>query len=621
MAVLFIFFSKGKVEAQISDGIFGQNAHLTDTVGTNTTAGGHLDEFWDKYGANSAQNHIFDSKTKYMRYGGIGVENDCKIDGTVGAGTNLDKTIKDYIRKAIAMQDNGIVPMLTLPLKYGTGLPITTLSVSATKASLLVKGVNDGLTATANTHLGGYYAPVVYWIYSNEPEQGGSLNHNYDGTDAAQKIYTYIKSYHDSIMVAGKWNGAWGTPKFIGPELYNYDNYDHDPVGHTKVKRLIEQLTGHYNQVANTNTGEFDIRPYISVFSWHYYPFNDESVLTTGVPLPTRANVVKRLGVNNIVVKYNVTPTAYTTRLKDEIDSAKAWLNTGGYSIDVAITETNICNVNDTSGVNVTDDLLTGNGANSYIAGQFWAEMMSICMQENVKTLNFWSSIEGYSGNSYATDVGFLNSKPGRFGGLGGKKPSYWHFKMLAENFKGTFLPNLYSTNDTVYKAFAYKNTTANEIGVIVMNQKIQSPRGTDTTSKSFKINFNNGTPGSADMRFKFDGSASPILEYPCRITNETTVLLVFDITSGALKKRETYSLQDALRTEDTGTMTIIADSTHYAGYVDNVHSNIKIGTGTSISAGNYNKTFRATNTIQLNGPFTSTNGYTLCLKIDQTCP
>src|ERR1043165_1089464 len=141
----------------INTGIFGQNANLTATVGTNTTAGGHLDEYWNRYGTYSGQDYIYESKVKYMRYGGIQVEEDCEIDGIVGTSSNLDATIADYINKAKAMQENDIEPMLTLPLKYNTGSgPIFSVNDAADQAALLVYEVNTTLAG-----LGGVYKPVV----------------------------------------------------------------------------------------------------------------------------------------------------------------------------------------------------------------------------------------------------------------------------------------------------------------------------------------------------------------------------------------------------------------------------------------------------------------------------
>jgi hypothetical protein len=211
--------------------VFGQNANLTDTIGVNTNTGGHLEEFWNT--GNPSQNFISQSNSKQMRYGGILVELNCKIDGnTAIPNSNISVTIKDYIRKAIVMQDNGITPMLTLPMLIGldNNPAIPTLTLSASQVALLVKGVNDGLKAKGRT-------VCTQWIYSNEPEHGG-LNtankpiHGYDSVDAGVQIHAYIQPYYNSVQSVWAANQtAWGIDttqiKFVGPELYSFDNYNH----------------------------------------------------------------------------------------------------------------------------------------------------------------------------------------------------------------------------------------------------------------------------------------------------------------------------------------------------------------------------------------------------------
>lgn len=621
------FFLSIRMQAQISPGIFGQNADLTDWVG-ETQFSGHLDSYWA-----GSTNYILESKTKFMRYGGNLVEANCKIDGlTTDVNSNISKTIIDYITKAEAMQDDGITPMMTLPLKFVGD--ITSFSTAATHAGALVNGVNTQLK------LDGYNA-VLYWIYSNEPNLDGGP-HPYQGTNGASLIHDYIVSYNTAVLAI--WNTtSWGTVKFVGPELTGYDNFTHTCTG-CGLTRLIEQLTGHYNQVTldeypNGAYNAFDIRSYVNIFTWHYYPFNDESTPHAYAPDPTTPNVIKYL--TTPVLTYNST-TDYTRALKTDIDNVKAfigstWLATAGNGL--AITEANICYKNDvanTYGANGTDDLLTGNGANSFIAGQFWAEMMGICMQEGVQVLNFWSSIGGTDQDQtephWITDVGFLNSKPGRFGiGLGGKKPTYYHYKTLAENFAGrTFLGNTYANSNVDFKAFAYKNTSTNELGVIIMNQTVQqNPRGTDISTKSFIINRSVST-ASKDMEFTFASTA--ISDYECTITNETTLLLVFN-SNGTLATKQVYNLGDALRTTDTGpetwgltSATPIVAQADFESYYDAVYSDLLIQPNyLNILEGSTDiKTFRFSNSATVgggSGDFTVPLGAECTFLPSSTCP
>ncbi len=552
-SLILCAFSSNAQVIPIDNGVFGQNANLTDTVGININAGGKLNNYWNR--ALPGQNYVKDSRVYFMRYGGIQVENECLIDGAIGSNSDLDKTLHDYIRKATIMNADGITPMLTLPLKFvGT---MNSFGAVAAQAAILVKNVNDSLKARN--------IPVVkYWVYSNEPEDSGF--HLYDDSTAAKTIHDYIVAFYNAITPV--WNAnasSWGVTaadlKFVGPELYNYDNYNH---GTGKVNRLIEQLTGQYNQLAGA-TNAHDIRPYISVFSWHLYSFNSEADSTVGIPKPTRANVVNSLKLGAPKVGGGTSNPFLT-----DVNQIKGWLPP---TIDVAITEANICHKNDINpgdGYNVTDDGITGNGANSFIGGQFWAEMMSYSMEGKVKFLNFWSGLEGCNGGAgctdplYKTNVGYLNSDPSKFGGLGGKKPSYYHFKMLSDNFHGNFHrgnyfhnaanPSPTFTNGNGIKTFASVEPAG--IKIMILNQ--------NDSAYKFRINFNGSTVVGADtIRLQFPNISSDPnisgtiqsnhLYYPTatdtaykKIAGRSTVLLTFDC-NGIFQSRQDYSEADAI--------------------------------------------------------------------------
>jgi hypothetical protein len=598
--------------SQIANGVFGQNADLTATIGTNTSAGGHLDDYWDATGALSGQDHILASKTKFMRYGGINVETYCLIDGDpLVTSDNISKTIADYIAKAEVMQDNGITPMMTLPLKLDPGI-LPTVGQAAIQAGKLVKGVNDGLVAAS-------YAPVTYWVYSNEPE-GGS--HGYVTSTAPGDIFNYIQAYYNQVAPVWSANAtAWGVTtsdlKLVGPELYSYDNYNH---GAGMVDKLVQQLLG-----VPPYTHAADITPYISVFTWHYYPFGDESTASSSFPDPTTSNVINRLTQNSTVVLHGT--SFYTRALKDDINEAQNWIATysSNSAVSVGITEANICYINDVSGTfgtGGTDDQLTGNGTNGFIAGQFWAEMMGICAEQGVSNLNFWSSIGGCDGGGcthplYETNTGFLNSDPTKFGGLGGKKPTYYHYKLMAENFAGgTPLANSYVNSNVAYKAFAYTNSTAGEVGVLVMNQ--------DNAAHSFKIYFNGGSPSGYDMMFSFASAGAT--DYNCTsLAANTSLLLIFPASGGAPTENYFYGLQDALRgPSDIGPMSWVGGTstinnlTQYGAYTStDVYTDIYITPTTAITAAT-NNVFQFTNTARIDGSsaaFSSgTSGTTLCI-------
>jgi hypothetical protein len=113
---LMLFSLSASSQAQPLNTAFGQNANLTDTVGTNLFAGGKLQNYWQTSGALAGQNAIQTAFVQFMRYGGIQVEEDCLIDGDPTVPTsNIGRTIEDYFRKAKYMQNNGMTPMMTLP--------------------------------------------------------------------------------------------------------------------------------------------------------------------------------------------------------------------------------------------------------------------------------------------------------------------------------------------------------------------------------------------------------------------------------------------------------------------------------------------------------------------------
>lgn len=580
-SLIICFHLYGK--SQISQGLFGQNAQLTQQVGTNTSAGGQLDNFWNKSGTNASQNWIGESNTRFMRYSGSQVENDCNIDGDPAVSTDpISITILDYINKAKKMQENGIEPMLALPLKYGGLNPIATLAAAATQAGKLVTGVNNALLAA-----GSPYKPVVFWIYANEPDlpTAQSGNHGYDGMDAPQKIHDYIQAYHGAVISI--WNNSWnnptypGGPQFVGPELISFDNYLH-PSG---LDKLIKQLCGQYNQsgLGGGAIDAWDIRPFISVFTWHFYPFNDQSVVPADpyIPLPFRQNIIEALSMGAV---RQAAAGGRTQTLAQNVADITPWL-AGFPNIKLGITEANICHINDVntttdpSGTNSTpgsDDLLTGNGANSFIAGQFWAEMMCICMKENISHLDFWSSLEGFGGTNFRTNVGFLNSDPSKFGGaVGAKKPTFYHFKMLADNFKGTFFTPTISPSNTDIKAFAAQGT--DRIAVLIMNQST-------TLDNTFTVKIN-GTASGSDINISFSGMAG-ITGSPSyvaddldanhlKIENQSTVLLIFDC-QGNISSRYDYKLSGVSAAPGTYQGTTIStpfDNALVGGNVSFVHT------------------------------------------------
>jgi hypothetical protein len=530
-------------QTPIGAGVFGNNCNLTDTVGPNVNAGGHLDEFWWRpTGGNT--NLIAESRVQVVRYGGIQVERDFQLDGSpTNSSSNFSKSVADYVRKVKIMRADGIEPMLTLPLDT-TGV-FTRFDSVANKIWPLVREVNSALVAAS-------VLPVRYWVYSNEPEDGGGL-HGYDGVNAAKMIHRFTKAFHDSIVA--HWNSTWGAVKFVGPELYAYDNYPH---GTNKVDSLIDQLTGFWSPFNNnSNPAIYSILPYVDIFSFHIYPTNDQSMTTANDPTGnfmqgTRSNVVNYLRSGGVFQNNN--PVSSLETNLTQLNSRLATYNSANNkSIKAAITEANLCHIHDINGVSgvaeAADTSVTGTSANSFIGGQWWAELMAVCMDKNTD-LNFWSSLEGTSGSNppYKNDIGFLY---GNSAVRGAKKPSFHHFKMLADNFWGTFWWGTYNHN-SVSPSPTYANNgikvfaAAQPAGfkVIIINH--------NASDYSYRVNLDTAgsTPGRVTINLPsgmFSGytmtkrmhNMDSLLDY------HSTTLLTFDC-HGQLMSRYEYTEEDA---------------------------------------------------------------------------
>ena len=152
--------------------------------------------------------------------------------------------------------------------------------------------------------------------------------------------------------------------------------------------------------------------------------------------------------------------------------------------------------------------------------------MMGIAMQQGVDFITFWSVIEG--GSSHP------ESEIGYFSGDGTiTRPSYYHFQMIAQNFRGS---SVAATEDSTerpnVKAFAAVDF--DQVAVIILNQETG-------TGFDYTVRLNNGTvSGTRPLRIKVDaGLAVP--EYNDFIGAESSVVLVFN-TSGTLTKKIVYT-------------------------------------------------------------------------------
>ncbi|MDQ3281561.1 MAG: fibronectin type III domain-containing protein [Acidobacteriota bacterium] len=345
-------------------------------------------------------------------------------------------------------------------------VPVLGGTYTATKAADIVRYIN--VTYARN---------VKYWIIGNEPELSG-----YNYTTASQ-VASYIRSFSSAMKAVDP------TIKIVGPELAWYDS------------SIMNGLTtpGGADDITGTDANG---RYYVDIITFHHYNGFDGT--------QTRAQVVSSLtqtgGFNDNLAT-----------LKARIANCNSYYGrTGTNAIKIAITEANV------NYANTTTDSLTGAGAKSFVGGQWWAEFMGIAMKQGVDFVTFWSAIEGSA--TTGNELGFIGADGTT------KRPSYYHFQMMAQNFRGDVADT--TDNQSLVKTFASK--ASDQVAVIIMNQD-------QTNSFNYTVRLNTAAVSGTNA-LKINVDAGLAMESSGTIASESTILLVFDAT-GTLRKKIEYKL------------------------------------------------------------------------------
>jgi hypothetical protein len=315
---------------------------------------------------------------------------------------------------------------------------------------------------------------IQYWIIGNEPD----LDYSYT---SASQVAAYFKPFASAMKAADP------SIKIIGPETAWYNT------------GIINGLT--------TPGGPDDItgkdaagRYYVDIISFHYYGFNGTQ---------SRSDVVSKLYSTN-----NLNDNLAT--LNARLATCNASHNrTGSAALRTAITEANV------GYRNAGNDNLTGVGVNSFVGAQFIAEMLSVGLKNGVNFMNVWSVVEG---NNTELNIGYIDPTTGN------KKAAYYHYQMMAANFKGNFLAG--STNQSNVKAFA--SQTSQYTTVMILNQDLSN-------NYNYTVRLNNGeVTGNNALKIKVNANIG--VEYSGVMQGQSTLLLVFN-ASGALVKKIEYTL------------------------------------------------------------------------------
>jgi hypothetical protein len=314
---------------------------------------------------------------------------------------------------------------------------------------------------------------VKYWSIGNEPD----LEYGYT---TSSQVAAYIKPFASAMKTA--------DPSIIisAPECAWFN------------RGIIDGLTSPGG--ADDITGkDANGRYYVDVISFHTYPFSGTQTRTDAIGKLYAANQLQEnlVYLNNRIASCN-----------------SAHARTGGYALRTAVTEANI------DYQNPAGDNLYTLGVNSFFGGQFMAEMFGVGMKNGVSYMNIWSVAEG-------NGIGYIDHA------TGAKKPAYYHYKMMAEHFKGNTYVSSASNQGNV-KVFACQNTQ--NITVMIMNQDAG-------VNYNFTMKLNNDVVGG-NGQLKINVNANAGGEYSDVVQNQSTMILVFT-PDGSLVKKVLYTLQN----------------------------------------------------------------------------
>ncbi|HEY0371799.1 MAG TPA: fibronectin type III domain-containing protein [Thermoanaerobaculia bacterium] len=321
---------------------------------------------------------------------------------------------------------------------------------------------------------------VQYWSIGNEPDLDSSP---YPQPETASYISAYI------IDFAAAMKAADPSIKILAPETAWYN---------TGIINALTDCTGGggpydvTGPIPNTNPTRY----YVDYLTFHVYNGDSSS---------SRLDVTSKLMAIN---GFNQNVGDLNDRLRD----CETLHSRAANSLKIAVTEANV------TWENASNDSISGVGATSFVGGQWWAELMGLSMLQNVDFVTFWSVIEGST----------LSEEKGYIGANGTLRPSYYHFQMMAQNFRGNAVTAT-DNGKTLVKAFAAKDT--DQIAVIILNQET-------ATNFDYKVRLNNDTITTNTLRINVDAGVAA--ETTGTIAAQSTILLVFN-SSGTLTKTIEY--------------------------------------------------------------------------------
>lgn len=470
---------------------------------------------------------VKDSHCTSVRIGGIGYDHK-----TANGGPATTDQLVELINN---IYNNGGEPIVQIDYADGSFTP--------TDAQNVVTAINITMVGE-----GTIQRKVKYWSIGNEPDGHYAVNFT------APLIHDYIIAFSAAMKLIDP------EIKIIAPSLSEYNK--------TLNPGILTALIGGTSDI--TMQVPFKSYYYIDYVDFHYYPFSS----TNGSKALVISTITDAGGFNTQLTGLNTkisNANSMHTRISPNL-------------LQMAVTEGNI------NWQNPSDNTLGGISANSFIAGQFWAEMLATCMQNSVQFMNFWSVIEG---STWLTDLGYLS--PSSI-----KRSTWWHFELLANNFKGTYTKGSV-TPTTIKKLKAYGSYNLEQIAVMITNQ--------DSIGYNYSLNLGTIGNGSYSTKVNFAAGLGLSVWYDCYIPANTTTLFVFD-HNGNISQQTNYGLSDLTNPPANTCSTsfsCINQSQFETNYTPGVHSTITIGgTGSGQSAislnATHNAVFKSVGTITITG-------------------
>jgi hypothetical protein len=337
--------------------------------------------------------------------------------------------------------------------------------------------VAAGLLATING------APdsraVRYWSVGNEP------NDVYEAD--AEDIAGYLRLYVPALRAV--------DPDIVvmGPDLSWLD------------LDIMEELLdpGGPSDICGTYTdADGVVRAYLDVVDFHTYPFAGGQEREEVIAFPGGAFREDLRALQELVQDCNDAPG-----------------RAGVGPLRTAVTEINVEYLNAELGIG-------GVSAQSFLAGQFWAEVMSVGMEHGLELMTFWSVEEG------GPQLGYIASD-------GTRLPSYYHFQMMARHFRGEYRRGAALVDGAPsahVKAFASRD--ADQTVVMILNQD-------ETRDLAYAVRLDGGAvAGPGDLKVNVDVGVAREYSPPAGevLPAQGTVLLVF-AADGTLRERHLYDV------------------------------------------------------------------------------